>query len=89
MGEYGIAESQPPSVLLPNGLLPDEAASMMQVLDSARWSKAEERTAELIECIKPNERSENQRKAVASYVQQLIAKCFPCQVFECVTLPST
>ncbi|CAN1309242.1 hypothetical protein LINPERPRIM_LOCUS27634 [Linum perenne] len=87
MGEYETAESQPQSGLLPNGLLPDEAASMMQVLDSARWSKAEERTAELIECIKPNEPSENQRKAVASYVQQLIAKCFPCQVFTFGSVP--
>ncbi|CAN1793801.1 hypothetical protein LINPERHAP1_LOCUS20119 [Linum perenne] len=87
MGEYETGESQPPSGLLPNGLLPDEAASMMQVLDSARWSKAEERTAELIECIKPNEPSENQRKAVASYVQQLIAKCFPCQVFTFGSVP--
>ncbi|CAN0889753.1 hypothetical protein LINGRAHAP2_LOCUS16160 [Linum grandiflorum] len=87
MGEYETAESQPPSVLLPNGLLPDEAASMMQVLDSARWSKAEERTAQLIECIKPNEPSENQRKAVASYMQQLIAKCFPCQVFTFGSVP--
>ncbi|CAI0469912.1 unnamed protein product [Linum tenue] len=87
MGEHETAQSQPPTGLLPNGLLPNEAASVMRVLDSARWSKAEERTAELIECIKPNEPSENQRNAVASYVQRLIMKCFPCQVFTFGSVP--
>ncbi|CAI0469911.1 unnamed protein product [Linum tenue] len=87
MGEHETPQSQPPSGLLPNGLLPNEAASVMRVLDSARWSKAEERTAELMECIKPNQPSENQRNAVASYVQRLIMKCFPCQVFTFGSVP--
>ncbi|CAL1379560.1 unnamed protein product [Linum trigynum] len=87
MGEHETADSLLPSGLLPSGLLPNEAASVMRVLDSARWSKAEERTAELIQCIKPNEASENQRNAVASYVQRLIMKCFPCQVFTFGSVP--
>ncbi|KAI4303410.1 hypothetical protein MLD38_039045 [Melastoma candidum] len=70
----------PPPGLLPNGLLPGEAASVIQALDSERWSKAEERTAELITCIQPNQPSEERRNAVANYVQRLIMKCFPCQV---------
>ncbi|KAI4338368.1 hypothetical protein MLD38_023436 [Melastoma candidum] len=69
----------PPPGLLPNGLLPGEAASVIQALDSERWSKAEERTAELITCIQPNQPSEERRNAVANYVQRLIMKCFPCQ----------
>lgn len=76
--------------LLPNGLLPNEAASVIRVLDSERWLKAEERTAELIVCIQPNELSEKRRNAVADYVQRLIMKCFPCQVY-CIcprSLPS-
>lgn len=72
--------AQPQSGLLPNGLLPNEAASVIQVLDSERWSKAEQRTAELIACIQPNSPSEQRRNAVAEYVQKLITKCFPCQV---------
>lgn len=72
--------AQPPSGFLPNGLLPDEAASVTRGLDLERWSKAEERTAELIACIQPNEPSEERRNAVAHYVQRLIMKCFPCQV---------
>lgn len=64
----------------PTGLLPNEAATVMQVLDMDRWSKVEERTAELIDCIQPNRSSEERRKAVADYVQQLIMKCFSCQV---------
>lgn len=75
--------AQPPSsdgLLVPNGLLPGEAASVVQVLDSERWSKAEERTAELIDCVQPNPPSEERRNAVANYVQQLIMRCFPCHV---------
>ncbi|CAL8123638.1 unnamed protein product [Prunus armeniaca] len=79
MGEHE-GWAQPPSGLLPNGLLPNEAASVMRVLDSERWLKAEERTAELIACIQPNPPSEERRNAVADYVQRLIMKCFPCQV---------
>lgn len=79
MGEHE-AWAQPPSGLLPNGLLPNEAASVMRVLDSERWLKAEERTADLISCIQPNLSSEERRSAVAHYVQRLITKCFPCQV---------
>ncbi|OAY49030.1 hypothetical protein MANES_05G024100v8 [Manihot esculenta] len=73
--------------LLPNGLLPNEAASVIRVLDSERWLKAEERTAELIVCIQPNELSEKRRNAVADYVQRLIMKCFPCQVFTFGSVP--
>ncbi|KAG8391933.1 hypothetical protein BUALT_Bualt01G0238400 [Buddleja alternifolia] len=77
MGENeGCAESGGP---LPNGLLPG-AGPVMQALDADRWLKAEERTAELIACIQPNRPSEDRRNAVADYVQQLIMKCFPCQV---------
>lgn len=79
MGEHE-GWAQPPSGLLPNGLLLNEAASVMRLLDSERWLKAEERTAELIACIQPNAPSEDHRNAVADYVQRLIAKCFPCQV---------
>ena len=80
MGEHEVWARQPSAGLLPNGLLPNEAASVMRVLDSERWSKAEERTAELIACIQPNPPSEGQRNAVANYVQRLIKQCFPCQV---------
>ena len=79
MGEHE-AWAQPSSGLLPNGLLPNEAASVMRVLDSERWLKAEEKTAELIDCIKPNLPSEERRNAVADYVKRLIKKCFPCEV---------
>jgi hypothetical protein len=79
MGEHE-GWAQPPSERFPNGLLPDEAASVMRVLESERWSRAEERTAELIACIQPNPLSEERRNAVADYVQRLIMKCFPCQV---------
>ncbi|XP_022757533.1 uncharacterized protein LOC111304829 isoform X2 [Durio zibethinus] len=81
MGEHeGWAAQQPPSGLLPNGLLPNEAASVIRILDSERWMKAEERTADLIACIQPDAPSEGRRNAVADYVQRLISKCFPCQV---------
>ncbi|KAK4418526.1 hypothetical protein Salat_2265400 [Sesamum alatum] len=68
-----------PGPALPNGLLPG-AGPVMQALDTDRWVKAEERTAELIACIQPNQLSEERRNAVADYVQRLIMKCFPCQV---------
>ncbi|KAE8685494.1 hypothetical protein F3Y22_tig00111096pilonHSYRG00006 [Hibiscus syriacus] len=88
MGEHeGWAAQQPLSGLLPNGLLPNEAASAVRVLDSERWMKAEERTAELIACIQPNTPSEGRRIAVADYVQRLISKCFPCQVFTFGSVP--
>ncbi|MBA0656087.1 hypothetical protein Goklo_008483 [Gossypium klotzschianum] len=88
MGEHeGWVVQQPPSGLLPNGLLPNEAASVIRVLDSERWMKAEERTAELIACIQPNAPSEGRRIAVADYVQRLISKCFPCQVFTFGSVP--
>ncbi|KAJ8440668.1 hypothetical protein Cgig2_031085 [Carnegiea gigantea] len=76
-----------PSGLLPNGLLPNESASVIRVLDAERWSKAEERTAELIACIQPNQPSEERRNAVADYVQRLLEKCFPCQVFTFGSVP--
>ena len=81
MGEHeGWAAQQPPSGLLPNGLLLDKAGSVIRILDSERLMKAEERTADLIACIQPNAPSEGRRNAVAGYVQRLISKCFPCQV---------
>lgn len=76
-----------PSGLLPNGLLPNESASGIRVLDAERWLKAEERIAELIACIQPNQPSEERRNAVADYVQRLIMKCFPCQVFTFGSVP--
>ncbi|KAI3731860.1 hypothetical protein L1987_63052 [Smallanthus sonchifolius] len=72
--------------LLPNGLLPN-AVPLLERLDSVRWLKAEERTAELIACIQPNQPSEERRNAVADYVQRLIMKCFPCQVFTFGSVP--
>ncbi|XP_054783579.1 uncharacterized protein LOC129290712 isoform X2 [Prosopis cineraria] len=86
MGEHDGGE-QPPSGLLPNGLLRKEAASVIRALDSERWLKAEERTAELIKCIQPNPPSEERRNAVADYVQRLIMQCFPCQVFTFGSVP--
>lgn len=68
-----------PSGMFPNGLVPN-AGPLINVLDSDRWLKAEERTAELVSCIQPNQLSEQRRNAVADYVQRLIMKCFPCQV---------
>ncbi|KAE8709430.1 Alpha/beta-Hydrolases superfamily protein [Hibiscus syriacus] len=88
MGEYeGWAAQHPPIGLLPNGLLPNEAASVIRILDSERWMKAEERTADLIACIQPDAPSEGRRNAVADYVQRLISKCFPCQVFTFGSVP--
>ncbi|XVF22392.1 hypothetical protein REPUB_Repub12eG0168400 [Reevesia pubescens] len=88
MGEHeGWATQQPPSGLLPNGLIPNEAASVIRMLDSERWMKAEERTADLIACIQPNAPSDGRRKAVADYVQRLISTCFPCQVFTFGSVP--
>uniref|UniRef100_A0A6N2K9M3 Uncharacterized protein n=1 Tax=Salix viminalis TaxID=40686 RepID=A0A6N2K9M3_SALVM len=75
------------SVFSPNGLLPNEATSVTQALDPERWAIAEERTAELISCIQPNQPSEERRTAVLGYVQRLIMKCFPCQVFTFGSVP--
>ncbi|KAJ6827806.1 uncharacterized protein M6B38_365105 [Iris pallida] len=71
--------------LRPNGLLQTEVAA--RVLDGERWAAVEERTAELIACIQPNQPSEERRNAVANYVQRLIAKCFSCQVFTFGSVP--
>ncbi|XP_020244243.1 uncharacterized protein LOC109822456 isoform X1 [Asparagus officinalis] len=76
-----------PSGLMPNGLLPSEVGSVTRVLDAERWTMAEERTAELIACIQPNQPSEERRNAVANYVQRLITKCFSCQVFTFGSVP--
>ncbi|KAL5727051.1 hypothetical protein ACHQM5_000287 [Ranunculus cassubicifolius] len=76
-----------PSDLLPNGLLPNQESYVSRVLDQDRWSKAEERTAELIARIQPNQPSEQLRNAVADYVQRLIMKCFSCQVFTFGSVP--
>ncbi|KAD7117005.1 hypothetical protein E3N88_04273 [Mikania micrantha] len=72
--------------ILPNGLLPN-AVPLLESFDSVRWLKVEERTAELISCIQPNKPSEERRNAVADYVQRLIMKCFPCQVFTFGSVP--
>ncbi|KAI3693988.1 hypothetical protein L1987_76945 [Smallanthus sonchifolius] len=72
--------------LLPSGLL-SNASPLIDRLDSERWLKAEERTAELITCIQPNQPSDERRNAVADYVQRLIMKCFPCQVFTFGSVP--
>ncbi|XWS76888.1 hypothetical protein CRYUN_Cryun01aG0216600 [Craigia yunnanensis] len=88
MGEHeGWAAQQPSSGLFPNGLLPNEATSVIRILDSERWMKAEERTADLITCIQPNAPSEDRRNAFAVYVQRLVSKCFPCQVFTFGSVP--
>ncbi|CAK9140503.1 unnamed protein product [Ilex paraguariensis] len=79
MGEYEECAQ-------PSGLLPD-AGPVIRVLDSERWAKAEERTAELIVCIQPNQPSEERRKAVKDYVERLIINCFPCQVFTFGSVP--
>ncbi|KAF8032457.1 hypothetical protein BT93_D1390 [Corymbia citriodora subsp. variegata] len=80
--------AQPPNGLLPNGLLPGEAASVIRVLELERWSKAEKRTAELIARIQPNPPSEKRRNDVARYVRSLITKCFPsCKVFTFGSVP--
>ncbi|PIA49055.1 hypothetical protein AQUCO_01300119v1 [Aquilegia coerulea] len=76
-----------PSDLLPNGLLLNEEAYVNRILDQDRWSKAEDRTAELIARIQPNQPSEELRNAVAEYVQGLITKCFSCQVFTFGSVP--
>ncbi|KAK9291450.1 hypothetical protein L1049_019398 [Liquidambar formosana] len=83
-GHEGWAQ---PNDFLPNGLLPNEAASVTRVLDLERWSRAEERTAELITRIQPNQPSEERRNAVACYVQRLMMKCFSCQVFTFGSVP--
>ncbi|CBI40504.3 unnamed protein product, partial [Vitis vinifera] len=76
-----------PTGLLPNGLLPNEGSSAIRVLDTERWLIAEERTAELIACIQPNQPSEELRNAVADYVQRIVVQCFPCQVFTFGSVP--
>ncbi|GAB2291095.1 hypothetical protein Dimus_025350 [Dionaea muscipula] len=85
MGEYEVWVE--PSGILPNGLLPNTSTSVTRVLDADQWLKAEEKTAELIACIQPNQPSEERRNAVADYVQRLIMKCFPCQVFTFGSVP--
>ncbi|XP_020587138.1 uncharacterized protein LOC110029263 isoform X2 [Phalaenopsis equestris] len=65
----------------PTGLLPDREISVGGVIDSERWSAAEERVAELVALIQPNEGSWKRRQDVADYIQSLIGKCFSCQVF--------
>ncbi|KAJ3673135.1 hypothetical protein LUZ60_006509 [Juncus effusus] len=65
-----------------NGLLTDESDSVnvARVLDQERWTLAERRTAQLIECIQPNQPSNEKRNAVTNYVTRLIMNCFPCRV---------
>ncbi|KAG5229613.1 nucleotidyltransferase [Salix suchowensis] len=76
-----------PDGFSPNGLLPNEVASVTQALEPERWATAEERTTELIACIQPNQPSEERRNAVLCYVQRLIMNCFPCQVFTFGSVP--
>ncbi|KAL9334693.1 hypothetical protein Peur_071874 [Populus x canadensis] len=83
----GLEDSVLPGVFSPNGLLPNEANSVTRALELERWAIAEERTAELIACIQPNQPSEERRTAVLGYVQRLIMKCFPCQVFAFGSVP--
>ncbi|KAK8693600.1 hypothetical protein V6N13_071177 [Hibiscus sabdariffa] len=88
MGEHGGWPAlQPPSGLLPNGLLPKEATPVFRMLDWERWMKAEERTADLIACIQPDAPSEGRRNAVTDYVHRLITQCLPCQVFTFGSVP--
>ncbi|CAK7324123.1 unnamed protein product [Dovyalis caffra] len=83
----GLEDWVRPSGFSPNGLLPNEATSVTQALEPERWAIAEERTSELIACIQPNQPSEERRNAVLGYVQHLIMKCFPCQVFTFGSVP--
>lgn len=83
-GHEGWAQ---PNGFSPNGLLPNEAASVTRTLDQERLSLAEERTKQLIACIQPNQPSEERREAVASYVKSLIMKCFSCKVFPFGSVP--
>ncbi|KNA07241.1 hypothetical protein SOVF_173670 isoform B [Spinacia oleracea] len=71
----------------PNGLLLKESASVTRPLDPGRWAIAEERIKELIARIQPSWASEERRLAVATYVQSLIGKCVPCQVFTFGSVP--
>ncbi|XP_010671503.1 uncharacterized protein LOC104888284 isoform X2 [Beta vulgaris subsp. vulgaris] len=71
----------------PNGLVPKGVSAVTRPLEPGRWAIAEERTAELISQIRPNWTSEKHRDDVASYVQRLIGKCVPCQVFTFGSVP--
>ncbi|KAK4786991.1 hypothetical protein SAY86_010824 [Trapa natans] len=79
--------ARPSTGFLPNGLLRSKDAYVGEELNLERWSKVEERTRELIGCIKPNLPSEKQRKKVSDYAKHLIMKCFPCQVFTFGSVP--
>ncbi|BFI31142.1 hypothetical protein MPTK2_3g18860 [Marchantia polymorpha subsp. ruderalis] len=78
---------------LPSGLVPDQidayAASFAKSLsvDKERWTKAELRTAEIIDKIQPTRASEERRKAVADFVRGLICSCFDCKVFMFGSVP--
>ncbi|KAI9180015.1 hypothetical protein LWI28_000275 [Acer negundo] len=87
MGKHEGRSEPPLSGMWLNGLMANEASSVIRVLDRHRWLKAEERTADLISCIKPNPFSEKRRNDVAYYVQRLITKCFPCRVFTFGSVP--
>ncbi|KAL8167650.1 hypothetical protein V2J09_009149 [Rumex salicifolius] len=63
-----------------NGLIPNKTASLTRVLDMERWTIAEQRTAELIARIQPDQPSWKTRNAIASYVQRLITESIPCVV---------
>ncbi|KAH9624392.1 hypothetical protein KSS87_017947 [Heliosperma pusillum] len=83
----GCSEWSQENGFCPNGLVVEEAASINRPLDPGRWTKAEERTAELISRIQPNRPSEKHRNAVASYVQRLVSNRVPCQVFTFGSVP--
>lgn len=73
------------SGFIPNGVLPDKATSIAKVLDQDRWSRAEERAAEMLTYIQPNLASEQRRNDVVSYLHRLIMnKCLSCQVQTCM-----
>ncbi|PKU72128.1 uncharacterized protein LOC110099415 isoform X1 [Dendrobium catenatum] len=75
------------SCILPTGLLPDRETCVGRAIDYKGWSEAEERVAELISRIQPNEGSRKRRQDIADYIQSLVGKCFSCQVYILGSLP--
>ncbi|KAI0511346.1 hypothetical protein KFK09_011975 [Dendrobium nobile] len=75
------------SCILPTGLLPGRETCVGRAIDYKGWSEAEERVAELISRIQPNEGSRKRRQDIADYIQSLVGKCFSCQVYILGSLP--
>lgn len=74
-------ESLPPSGLTAEGAsLFVTAFSFAAKKDDDWWIRAERQTAELISSIQPIRFSEERRKAIANFVEQLIKGCFDCSV---------